>query len=685
MTWAAAVPAALVTAVWCVLPGMLVARAAGWRGIACWGSAPLISIALIATTAIGAGRIGVPWGPWPVVVTSVAVAAAVLAVRAAARISARRRSASPESVDASPPAAGTGSRWAFLHRSGPDGGHAGLALAVGMGVTIAISWLTVVLAFGPVDAISPTYDAVHHYNAVARILDSGDGSSLTVGELTTPGQPSVYPAAWHDLVALVVLTSAAAIPVASNLVALAVAALVWPLSCVLLLRQLVGRRPGAFLAGPILATAFTAMPWMVMTWGVLWPNLLGLALVPAGLAAAVTVIGLTRDSTIGRPAATVLGVVAAPAIALAHPNAVTSLLVIGLSPVVCAAVVSAVRLFRERRPLRAAAALIAAGAVAMAVLWFLAWSPFLAGVRSFDWPATMGAREAVLGVLWNAMNQRPELFIVSVLVIVGAVFALRSPLTGWLVPAHATTGFLYVLAVSREGALTTALTGAWYNDSYRIAAMLPITGVPLATIGVLGIAGLLVRAALRLRRVDPTAERRRMLALPVTAAVIAALVLASDGFRIGVHAYTVAGTYQREATWMLQPGQREFLDAAGQLVPPDGLVAANPWTGNALLYALTGREVMFPHMSGRWTPDQQVVKEHLRDAGEDRSVCEAVRSTGLTHVIDGPVSYWPWDERAHAFPGLTELGQTPGFEPVASGGGSTLYRVTACDPGPPPG
>ncbi len=42
------------------------------------------------------------------------------------------------------------------------------------------------------------------------------------------------------------------------------------------------------------------------------------------------------------------------------------------------------------------------------------------------------------------------------------------------------------------------------------------------------------------------------------------------------------------------------------------------------------------------------------------------------------MSYWPWDDRPHSFPGLSNLDDAPGFEPVLSGGGSTLYRITAC-------
>lgn len=672
MSWLAAVPAAVVAVLWCLVPGVVLLRVLGWRGAACWGGAPVVSVALVATTAVVVGRLGVPWGPVPVVGATALCAAVLFAIRAVAR---RRTTTTDDDVPR-----GTW-RERFLRR-GPDGPMARPALLAGLLVAVSIGWLTVVLAFGRVDAISPTYDAVHHYSAVAHVLGTGDGSSLTLGEITNPGRPTGYPAAWHDLVALVVLTTGVTIPVASNLMAFAAAAVVWPLCCALLARQIAGPRADVLLVAPILATAFTAMPWLMMTWGVLWPNLLGLALVPAALTAVVGFATSWTSGALDRWSSLLLGLASAPALALAHPNAVVSLLVLSLAPIAVAATGSAVRMARDRRYVRAAAGPAGALVITAGVLWFLAWSPFLASVRSFDWPASMGAHEALVGVLWNGTNGRPPLYVISVLVLIGAVFALRQARTAWLVPAHLISAFLYVLAIAREGDVVTALTGAWYNDSYRLAAMIPITGVPLAAIGVTGMVAWLVDAwAHRSDRLPATADLRTITTAAVAVAA-AALVVASDGFRVGVHAFVVAGTYQREATWMLQPGQEEFLETAGHTVPPGTVVAANPWTGNALIYPLTGRETMFPHMSGNWTPDQKLIQQRLRDAAGDPSVCAAVRSTGLGYAIDGPVSYWPWDRRSQSFPGLTDLGRAPGFEPVLSGGGSTLYRITACDAGP---
>ncbi|WP_308010487.1 DUF6541 family protein [Pseudonocardia sp. ICBG1034] len=292
-----------------------------------------------------------PLGPLPVV-GAVAVCAAVLFVLRAAAPRPLRSAADTEQV----------SRRRALADGGPDGPMARPALLVGLLVTVAIGWLTVVLAIGDVDAISPTYDAVHHYSAVARVLSTGDGSSLTLGEITSPGRPDAYPAAWHDLVALVSLTSGLTVPAASNVMAFTAAAVVWPLCCTLLARQVAGPRTGILLVTPILATAFTAMPWLMMTWGVLWPNLLGLALAPAALAAVVGFTTSWEDGALSRPASLLLGSFATIGLALAHPNAVVSVLVLGLSPIAVAAIRSTVGSIRRRRYVQAVAAPVGAAA-----------------------------------------------------------------------------------------------------------------------------------------------------------------------------------------------------------------------------------------------------------------------------------------------------------------------------------
>ncbi|MBC3194379.1 hypothetical protein H7X46_25345 [Pseudonocardia sp. C8] len=712
-TWLSALPVAAVAVFWVLGPGLLATRAAGLRGVTAWALAPLVSVSTISVSAVLGTALGIPWGPWVPAVAVLLLAVATLVFRG---FVARRPAGSalhrgwrtalatwepgrrlrafvvrlrtPSGMFAKGPDPLTTALPQQLgrptDRSGVDGDRAGRAAALGTLVAAVLAWVTVVLGFGPADALSSTFDAVFHYNAVAHVLHAQDGSSLTLGVLTNPtSETALYPAAWHDLVSLVAMLSGAGVPVATNVTAWAVAALVFPLSALALTRQALGPSPGAAFAAPVLATGFSAFPWALMSFGVLWPNLLGVALLPACLAALLAAVRGADRGVLGPGGALVLLALTVPALGLAHPNAVFSLAVLGLFPVLW----GIARLARARwgtrllwQPVLAAAVL---AALVWTLLWFMTASPLTDGVRSFDWKAFVDTPGAVADVVWSATNRRPYLIVLSVLVVVGAVAALRRAATSWLVPAHLLSGALYVLAASSESELSAALTGAWYNDSYRLAAMLPVTGVPLAVLGLLTVAGA-VRVLL-VRRVPAVAARLQRDDGPTVAlAGVAALVVAvTGGLHVVTHSSVLAGTYRHPSDQLLDPGQREFLVQAGEIVPPGEVVAADPYTGNALLYPLTGTEVLFPHMTGNWTPDQRLVATRMRDAGTDPAVCAAAEATRVRWVISGPITFWPWHGGARWYPGLHDIAPVPGFELAASGGGQELWRLTACDPEPP--
>lgn len=641
MTWLAALPAGLVAVAWLLGPGLALTYPLGLRGALAWGVAPLASVALIAGSAVVAGATGIPWSPL------VPVVAALLSAGIAVVL--RRRLPPPS----------------------PDGPRLTGAAAAGLSAAVLGGVITAVVGMGRPDALSQTFDAVFHYNAVAYVLAQDNASSLQLGGLAAP-DAVFYPGAWHGLVALVVATAGASVPLASNVVAVAVAALVWPLSCLVLVRQVVGRSVAATLVTPVVALGFAAFPWSLMSFGVLWPNLLGLALVPVGLAAAVTLAGLAREGAFGRGHAVVIGAVCVVALGLAHPNSAFSLMVLAAFPAAWWLVGRVRGLTAVGRQVAAAVTAGAAAVVVGAFVWLVAFSPVLSGLRAFDWPAYQSPGQAVREVLTGATNGKEAALALSLVVLGGALVALRTPGARWLVPAHLAGATLFLLASSTDSALTAAVTGVWWNDSHRLAAMLPLTGVPLAVLGLSAAGGW---AAVALRRAGPLLRRPGVL----TAAAAALLVLVSAGLYTRSHAALLSVHYPATAGNLLTPDQREFVGGLDTQIPQRSVVAQNPWAGAVLLYALTGRQVLFPHLQGSWTDDQLYLAANLRDVATDPLVCRAAQRTGVDHALVGPVVPDPWDERADDYPGLEGLDEAPGFELLASDGDEyALYRITAC-------
>ncbi|HLL68686.1 MAG TPA: DUF6541 family protein [Micromonosporaceae bacterium] len=675
MTWLDAAPVALTGAAWLFLPGLLIAGLLGLRGIAAWSTAPLLSLAVILTTAVLSTALGIAWSAYlPPAVALVGSAFAALLAAVLRRWLRADPVTDPPAVTA--------------------------AAALGMLPVLVLGTLTVVLGFRHPAALSQTFDAVFHYSAIAHILDSRDASPLTVGSLGNAVlPPSFYPATWHDVASLVVMATGTTIPVAANVVAGATAVLVWPAACVLLVRQIVGRSVAAMAITGVLSIAFASFPWGLLWFGVLWPNALGLSLVPIALAILLSITGLAEDDVIGRARAWILWPVALGTVAVTHPNALFSLGAVAAFLVGAGVLRRARRLRRVRRANRAAAEMAGFLATCGLLWWWAATTPVFAGVRQFYWAPFETPAQAIGEVLLHAPNHRSPLWALSAVVLVGSVAAWMVPRRRWLVAGFVLAGALYTMTASVNEPSTQKFTGYWYNDSYRLAAMLPIVTVPVAVCGVLLIAGW-VQTGLRRRRfaAEPGTEaaaatgaaashRRVGLSVVgsgtgVTVALTLLLMLCTGAFHLDQHAAMVASTYTIEADpdadVLVDPGERQFLTRIRDEVPRGAVIANNPWDGSALVWALAGRKPLFPHLFLVTSRQQAYLADHLVNAASDPEVCRAADQLGVRYLMVGRLQFWRGDRRIRHYPGIVDPGDRRGFELVASQDDMKLYRITAC-------
>lgn len=660
MNWIDATPIALMTVGWVIVPGLVVSWLAGLRGIAAWGLAPVTSIALIASTAVLAELVGVDWSVGFVL----AGCAALVVVVGVGAFLLRRK--------------------AFL-ASDPDPRRLTMVAALGMAPALILGLVTIVVSVGAPDTLSQTYDAVFHYNALAYIADSHQASSLTLGTLGNPDVPSVfYPAAWHDLASLVMMSTGAGIPTAANAVTVVASVLLWPLSCLLLVRQLFGRSPGALAIAATVSVGFTAFPWDLLGFGVLWPNLLGMALAPAGLAVVLTLTGWVRDDAIGRGRGWLALPVALVAAGFAHPNVLFSVAVLSIFPIAGRLGVRAWRLHRTGRTARGGAEVVAFLVLLGGGWYWSATTPALEKIRAQYWPPFETPAGAVSDVLLNATNAHEALWVLSIVVLLGIVASWRMPVLLLIVAGHLATMFLYVLTAAVNVPETIKFTGYWYNDSHRLAAMLPITGVPLAVGGILFLARTILdrvpateRAAGRWRWL---ARRPGIASAGVAVGLTLVLVVATGGLYPDERDVRVAIGYRPPARAVLvTTDMAKFYARIAEEIPEDSLVAGNPFEGSAMLWALADREVLYPHFRGRHTADQTYLAGHLDDITRDPKVCAVVDDLNVDYLLIGGVRFRTSDTQWDYYDGLRDPAGARGFELVDSSGPSRLYRITACD------
>lgn len=646
MTWLEFTPSLLLAATVLFLPGIAVLYAGGMRGFFALAAAPVVSVGLVAGSAILAPFAQQPFTLLPPITVTLV---ATLVAWTYARL--RRRAPQP----ATPfPAAG----WAWW---------IGAAIA-------ALLWarhLHNVLARP--DSFSQTFDNVWHLNAIHYIAKTGNGSSLSIANLNSSGG-GFYPSAFHDVAALVIQHNGGNLLAAVNAVAAITCALVWPLAAMFLVRSIFKPHPAVAISIGVLAASFPGFPLLLLDFGILYANLLGLAILPVALGVAVQAAHLGRDHWIAGSHAVMIMLVAAPSLMLAHPNAFMTLLLVS-SVLALTVGISQLRTILAGRDREAVVQLCAC--VAVILVTGVLWRFLRPGTSVNDWPAPLSTPAALGHGLLNAPLGLMANWTVSILMILGVVIAIRRGL-GWLVGAWALILFFWLVVASFGSTkFRLLLVGIWYNDSSRFAANLPLLALPLAAFGLDWIA--------RQTQIWVHARRAALQGLRPRVVTGMLIVLLPLGLAVGTQRTTAMNTAVHRASQMYQLTDNSPLITRDEyrlimrlptLVPPDAAIANNPWNGSALAYALADRAVTAPHILYGMTPLRGVVRDRLDEASTDPEVCSLLTPAHVRYVLDlgsmGPHGVaWPYE-------GFDHLKTAPGFREIAHEGDARLYEITAC-------
>ncbi|WP_243224838.1 DUF6541 family protein [Microbacterium sp. CIAB417] len=641
--WLAQTPALLAAILVVFVPGVLALWGVGLRGLALLAAAPVFGVAVVGVTALVFGALGIPWSPlsWGGAALVLVVVAWVLGRLFGNRL---------------PPAESRGATWI-------------LPVALAIGALFGI-WRLAAYISDPT-ALSQTNDAVFHMNAVRFALETADASSLHINAVI--GGRSFYPAAWHGVVSLVVMLTGSQITVAVNMLTLVIGAFIWPLGIAWLTKQITGSITISAYAA-VFSGAMQAFPLLMFQWGVLFPNALSTALIPAGIAIVMSLPRWNRNTDRVRAGfrTLLLVLLVMAALLLSQPAAL-------LPWAAICAVWLTFHLLGGSSGVSRRVAIISVVATWVALVGV--WAYLAQGTSGSHWGPFRGKLEAVLDVILNGQVTLPFAYGVSVLMLLGLVVAVRRASYRWFVVAWLGISGLYVLvAAVGNPFIREHVLGAWYADPYRIAALAPIVVIPLAAIGFDAI----VRWAARLWRGTATPPKASVVsAIALIVAVLGMLVLVL--LRSVAMPQYMDRTFELDSRYAadperfgyLDPDERALLESLGEYVPEGERVIGNPGTGSGFGYVLSGYDVFPRTWSPPNTEDWALIGESLRDAAEDPDVCDALETYGSPQYV---LDFGPGEERAGRWlmPGMTDFAEQDGFELVAERGDASLWRITAC-------
>lgn len=659
MSWWQLAPAVIVTAAMVFLPGYVVVRC--WRvsGLVAVGVAAPVSISLMAVVAVLAKMVGLRWSLYPVLGAAVVLAIAGLVFRLLTRGTRRHHSTKP-----------LRSRWHLLVHFG----------ALLIPAVLLIRGLTRMVG-GP-ENFSQTYDNVFHLNAIRFILETGSGSSLTLGGMYSNGaRPATYPAAWHDLVSLVVQVTGSSLPEAINAVTLVVGALVWPIGAIFFATRLLGMRPVPVLFAGALSATFGAFPYLMTDFGVLYPFFMSIALLPAGLALVAMSTGVGVRGGTPRWMSMALLVAVVPSIALAHPSTLLVLLLLAI-PIL---VVALVRYRRRVKAIgRAAEVRYWLGVVLMlayVVVGVVIWKRARPSANGW-WPPIETIPQAVGKVIAAGFSFQGPTWVVFLLTLVAIGLIMRRQVALWLVGMYVIAAGLYVVvAAAPVGRFRDFITGVWYNDPFRLAGQLPVIIVVLATVSATWLYTLtLDRVAARRPAFDKLRNTPGAGPAAAATAFVVATAMAVAGQYSSVNYEVVRGqsTYSlHENSIVVSTDELALMERLDDEIPEGDSIIGNPFTGTALAYAFSGRRMLTPHVGGTIPADIKYVMDNLDDVEDDPKVCDIVRDLRAYWILD--FEGRQVHDRNVQFDGLDSLFTNGGVDEVDHEGlRARLYRITAC-------
>lgn len=649
-----AIPAFLVALAILVVPGAAVMTVLRARGLTAVALTPAVSISIVGVSAVVGPLIGLRWS-WLVVAVGLAVVLVALLIL-------RRLAPVPANATASIKVEAGPLKWALA------------------GATVAAVAITarLLLALDNPEQFTQNYDTVFHLNSVRYILDAGNASSWFVNEFTRPyaDAPAFYPAVWQGLVSLLVQLTGVSIPAATNVMWLAGAAVVWPLSVVFLTRILIGARPVVLAAAGVLSAAFAAFPFLLLQYGTVYPNGLSTSLLPIGVALTLVILKQGRETPIPPNAAWLLLALYLPSQVLSQPNGIFSIAFL-LTPLLLILLVRWLRAGFEvsqssgRRRIILTVVIVGIGSA----LFFT--NPRIQALATWANPQTMAFIEAI----WRAATNFPApawtpAIVLTALVLGGLFLLAKRDNKAWLAVTWVMIVIVYALAIGSENPVGNALISPWYGNPDRLASIMPVIGVPLAAVGV----EWLVNAAQRKSGWAPLKTNAPFVAM---AAVVVLAAASPTLWQLNVRtakAFAIPST--PDESKQLDTDEYALLARLDELVPKDAVLANNPWNGSALAVALADRDVLYPYMSmSAMGADRTLLSKQLDDVGTSSRVCDAAQRLGVTHLLDfgDDLISASENEDARAYPGVGGAAESDAFELVASEGHAKLYRLKDCD------
>ena len=687
-TWWQSLPVLATAIAFIYVPGLVLTLTLGVRRtLDAAAFAPCVSAVVAGVAGIVFAPLGIGWSPTSYLLVATGLALCLICGRILVSIIRRRSCAIwvPSTDTDRHKRCAEGKAFGVFGLS-PGSVRGVLPAVVGVIVAAgAVVWRLMAAIPSP-ERITENYDTVFHDNVVGRIILTGKATSLHA----LPGVRETYPIVFHQFAALAAeAVPGTAVSVAVTCVWIALAAVVWPISMLFLVRRIGGRSTVGDMLAPMLSAVAAGFPFILLEWGTLYAMFAGQSVLPVFLGLVwswcIPDWRWERRMVIQRMSWIVL---AMAAVSFLHFRVLMTGVLLALPAVVLWLGRSARVLWvRNRRMLWIAVGCIVTIAGVLAVCGAMVFHTMYLRNDArpisghLNGPAAR-ATEDIPSALVRYLLIRPidsrgvrlpvywPLVVVFFLAVLGIV-VLRDRGGLILLASYVLLGLVFVSCAGSQDDWAKIVSALWYKDQRRPLSAWSVVGVPLICL-----------AAVRFEKVLQVCVSRREI-VTTTSATIAFLFGILSCFvnpQMTALGNSLALTYSFATSdhnsVLLSENEYFLMKRVALHVPRDQMVVSDPWNGSGLLLGVGLRTPYYAHLHAQWDDNRRYVAEHFSDIDTDPRVCAILRSNKALWFLSMGESFRPGDVQHRMFESLRVV---PGaMTPVDRQGDAVLYRITAC-------
>ena len=329
--------------------------------------------------------------------------------------------------------------------------------------------------------------------------------------------------------------------------------------------------------------------------------------------------------------------------------------------------------------------------LAVAVIWFLMTkASFLQGVINFHWPSFTYIFDALWRAFSFSFNESTPCILLACLVVLGSFCALGNRSYRGYFFVYLFSIMLFVVDATQEGFIRHFLTGFWYTDQYRVAAMTALFSIPLSTLGL----DFILRKVQSAFSVSVGMDRSaRYLPQALCIVLIACGLFWPESVNPSINNYSPVGFTKSVLNYMysiydvdnnLTSDELAFLGEVKQMAG-DELIINNPFDGSVYGYAANDLNLMYRKFSSFGKGETAVSKQirhGLDRISYDSLIARDVKQSGAKYLL--VLDYGENGREGVDMPGYHKSGWTgidsvndctPGFSLILSEKDMRLYSI----------